>query len=276
MVSTNTSLTFYDFLNKIVIGFLLICLFGGFEISTAKCCCQTSPNVITIFEFLIASFISGLIFSNLVKYITSSLTNNKVLLQRAKQHVICDTKIEIRQIDDLSMIGDYYYYYYKLMKAGMLRNIPILEALESFVRQLYFVNILYVLNALVKYHMVNSTFIPILLFTCCCILFTYSFVKNNFYFTYAKSYNILGFLLVFLYLLGLTLLKLPLGIYSSFLFKFIPEGFTLLQFAVFGASMLGLYFLPYIWYKTQMTIHESVWEGGAYIMLLEKENNYQL
>jgi len=41
-----------------------------------------------------------------------------------------------------------------------------------------------------------------------------------------------------------------------------------------GAFMLGLYLLPLIWYKIQMKIHESVWEGGAYVKLLEEEKEY--
>jgi len=146
MVSASASVSFYDFLNKIVIGFLLIYPFRDFAKSAADCCCQTLPDVISIFCFLIASFISGLIFSYMINCITHSLTNNKKLIQRARLHVIDETYLGVDLNESLTVKGNYYYYYYKLMRSGMLRNIPILEALENFSRQLFFVNIIYVLN----------------------------------------------------------------------------------------------------------------------------------
>jgi len=58
------------------------------------------------------------------------------------------------------------------------------------------------------------------------------------------------------YLLGASLIQVPI------------------EDVMLGAFMLGLYLLPLIWYKIQMKIHESVWEGGAYVKLLEEEKEY--
>jgi len=273
MVSTSTSITFYDFLNKIVIGFLLIYPFCEFGKSTATCCCQTSPDIKSIFCLLIASFISGLIFSTLVKCITSPLTNSEKLIRQARRNVIKDTKKQIDLNKKLSLRGNYYGFYYKLVNAGVLRNIPILEALESFVRQLFFVGIMYFclpthLLEIKQYTpsiVISICIIAAIIYfiVVCCKKSIYRFRKekwNKFYLRTYKNvkmkcktkYNRLC-----CYYINFLLESILLFVFGFCFFQ-IPQTRTTIV-------IIGWTLLPFIWYKIQMTIHESVWEGGAYV-----------
>ena len=142
-------LNFYESLNKLIMGFLIFVLFVG-----------TNSGSFVEPLLLIYAYIVGCIYQALVQVVTKSYFSlqekdiEKVYNEVSKnEKESCKDKI-IAFMKDLiwplyliykkltskelpdKMKKKYLKAYYKLAKAGLLMNIPVLEALENFMRNL--------------------------------------------------------------------------------------------------------------------------------------------
>ena len=139
-MNTITGFTFYDSLNKLTVGTLLLLLQGGIIGEKAE------TNIL----FFVTAFIIGIFYQTFIKNITRFLTNNLHMIKKAHGNVILKNKY-ITKDDYLKAPynkDDYLKAYYNVVKNGFLMNIPTLEAHENFLRNIWFICLLYLITVL--------------------------------------------------------------------------------------------------------------------------------
>jgi hypothetical protein len=122
-MSEITGVGFYESLNKFFVGFLILILFVGLN-----------SGLFINPLFLISAYIVGCIYQALVQVCTKSMLSLKKNEIEEVRNKVYKNKYKGTNIKD-----DYLKAYYKVAKAGLLMNIPVLEALENFMRNLIFV-----------------------------------------------------------------------------------------------------------------------------------------
>lgn len=139
-MNTITGFTFYDSLNKLTVGTLLLFLLGGMIGEKAE------TNIL----FFVTAFIIGIFYQTFIKNITRFLTNNLHMIKKAHENVILKNKY-ITKDDNLKAsynTDDYLKAYYNVVKNGFLMNIPTLEAHENFLRNIWLICLLYLITVL--------------------------------------------------------------------------------------------------------------------------------
>lgn len=139
-MNTITGFTFYDSLNKLTVGTLLLLLLGGMIGEKAE------TNIL----FFVSAFIIGIFYQTFIKNITRFLTNNLHMIKKAHENVILKNKY-ITKDDYLKAsydTDDYLKAYYNVVKNGFLMNIPTLEAHENFLRNIWLISLLYLITVL--------------------------------------------------------------------------------------------------------------------------------
>ena len=127
-MSEITGVGFYESLNKFFVGFLILVLFVGLN-----------SDLFINPLFLISAYIVGCIYQAIIQELTRSwLSLREDEIQNAYNAKYI-TKYEGENIKE-----DYLKAYYKIAKAGLLMNIPVLEALENFMRNLMFILPVYI------------------------------------------------------------------------------------------------------------------------------------
>ena len=129
-MNTITGFTFYDSLNKLTVGTLLLLLLGGIIGEKAE------TNIL----FFVTAFIIGIFYQTFIKNITRFLTNNLPMIKKAHENVILKNKYITKD--------DYLEAYYNVVKNGFLMNIPTLEAHENFLRNIWLICLLYLITVL--------------------------------------------------------------------------------------------------------------------------------
>lgn len=129
-MNTITGFTFYDSLNKLTVGTLLLFLLGGMIGEKAE------TNIL----FFVTAFIIGVFYQTFIKNITRFLTNNLPMIKKAHENVILKNKYITKD--------DYLKAYYNVVKNGFLMNIPTLEAHENFLRNIWLICLLYLITVL--------------------------------------------------------------------------------------------------------------------------------
>ena len=127
-----SGMSFYDSLNKLVVGILL--LFPTVQ------CCGISEEDYSQTLFYISAFIMGCVYQAGVRGLTPFWTLSEKELAKA-----CKTE-EIKR--DKKIKERYYDAYYAIAKEGLLLNIPVLEALENFMRNMPLIILLYLVMTL--------------------------------------------------------------------------------------------------------------------------------
>lgn len=139
-MNTITGFTFYDSLNKLTVGTLLLLLVGGMIGEKAE------TNIL----FFVTAFIIGNFYQTFIKHITQCLTNNLHMIKKAHENVILKNKYIYK--DDYQKASynkdDYLKAYYNVVKNGFLMNIPTLEAHENFLRNIWLICLLYLITVL--------------------------------------------------------------------------------------------------------------------------------
>ena len=139
-MNTITGFTFYDSLNKLTVGTLLLLLLGGMIGEKAE------TNIL----FFVTAFIIGIFYQTILKDRTRFLTNNLHMIKKAHENVILKNKYIYK--DDYQKasydIDDYLKAYYNVVKNGFLMNIPTLEAHENFLRNIWLICLLYLITVL--------------------------------------------------------------------------------------------------------------------------------
>ena len=139
-MSTITGFTFYDSLNKLTVGTLLLLLAGGMIGEKAE------TNIL----FFVTAFIIGIFYQTFIKDRTRFLTNNLHMIKKAHENVILKNKY-ITKDDYLKASynkDDYLKAYYNVVKNGFLMNIPTLEAHENFLRNIWLICLMYLIAVL--------------------------------------------------------------------------------------------------------------------------------
>ena len=139
-MNTITGFTFYDSLNKLTVGTLLLLLLGGMIGEKAE------TNIL----FFVTAFIIGIFYQTIIKDRTRFLTNNLHMIKKAHENVILKNKYMYK--DDYQKAScdtdDYLKAYYNVVKNGFLMNIPTLEAHENFLRNIWLICLLYLITVL--------------------------------------------------------------------------------------------------------------------------------
>lgn len=139
-MNTITGFTFYDSLNKLTVGTLLLLLVGGMIGEKAE------TNIL----FFVTAFIIGIFYQTFIKDRTRFLTNNLHMIKKAHENVILKNKY-ITKDDYLKASynkDDYLKAYYNVVKNGFLMNIPTLEAHENFLINIWLICLLYLITVL--------------------------------------------------------------------------------------------------------------------------------
>ena len=139
-MNTITGFTFYDSLNKLTVGTLLLLLVGGMIGEKAE----------TNIMFFVTAFIIGIFYQTIIKCLTPFLTNNLHMIKKAHENVILKNKY-ITKDDYLKAPynkDDYLKAYYNVVKNGFLMNIPTLEAHENFLRNIWLICLMYLIAVL--------------------------------------------------------------------------------------------------------------------------------
>ena len=139
-MNTITGFTFYDSLNKLTVGTLLLLLVGGMIGEKAE------TNIL----FFVTAFIIGIFYQTIIKDRTRFLTNNLHMVKKAHKNVILKNKY-ITKDDYLKAsydTEDYLKAYYNVVKNGFLMNIPTLEAHENFLRNIWLICLMYLIAVL--------------------------------------------------------------------------------------------------------------------------------
>lgn len=129
-MNTITGFTFYDSLNKLTVGTLLLLLLGGMIGEKAE------TNIL----FFVTAFIIGIFYQTILKDRTRFLTNNLRMIKKAHENVILKNKYITKD--------DYLKAYYNVVKNGFLMNIPTLEAHENFLRNIWLICLMYLIAVL--------------------------------------------------------------------------------------------------------------------------------
>ena len=139
-MNTITGFTFYDSLNKLTVGTLLLLLLGGMIGEKAE------TNIL----FFVTAFIIGIFYQTIIKDRTRFLTNNFHMIKKVHENVILKNKYIYK--DDYQKASydtdDYLKAYYNVVKNGFLMNIPTLEAHENFLRNIWLICLLYLITVL--------------------------------------------------------------------------------------------------------------------------------
>lgn len=139
-----TGLSFYDSLNKLTTGTLLLLLFIP---------SQSTGNDSWLL-FFIAAFLLGCFYQFCVQWLTPFLTNIPWMIKRAyKDFYRKDFDITELPHGACPECGSvlrqtYLMAYYNVEKNGFMMNIPILEALENFMRNMWLICLLYLIIVL--------------------------------------------------------------------------------------------------------------------------------
>lgn len=163
-MSIVNGLGFYESINKLIIGFLLLFLF-------VKPALESSQGVL----FLILAYITGCIYQVIIRSLTKSWLNLRECEIAKAYKDIYKVEYSEKDIKDL-----YLQSYYEITNAGLLLNIPINEALENFMRNLvpvmalYFGEIVFNCNNLTPF-LNNSTIDAILVFLLLIVVFRLRF-----------------------------------------------------------------------------------------------------
>lgn len=129
-MNTITGFTFYDSLNKLTVGTLLLLLTGT----------RMGENAESTILFFVTAFIIGIFYQTIIKCITYFLTNNLHMIKKAHENVILKNNYITED--------DYLKAYYNVVKNGFLMNIPTLEAHENFLRNLWPICLMYLIAVL--------------------------------------------------------------------------------------------------------------------------------
>ena len=138
----NVTSSFYDALNKLIIGLLIIIPFYSYF-----------PDILTgISGLIVLSWLAGILFWIMTESILSSVIqaipflrkNNMNWINKEYASITRSTGIKYSknnpttQLDSLEL-NDYYTIYYEVQKKGLLGNIPIMESYSAFFTNMIFV-----------------------------------------------------------------------------------------------------------------------------------------
>lgn len=142
----SSKLSLYDTLAILTTGFMILLLLIPYI---------ENISFINGILFFIASYIIGLIYNKLIEDITNPcLRNNKGSIKKAYEKI----KMGVKNKDILKYSDSEHYYgaYYLLAEKNLLMNIPVLEAQTAFLRNIFFLLIIYLVAILTGDSAINN------------------------------------------------------------------------------------------------------------------------
>lgn len=130
MESLSSKLSFYDFLNILVTGFLWLSLFY-----------EPVGNGISWIYISVISFLIGLVYHQLMECTIGIIIRNCTRIRRSTYEAVEKVLNECPMPD--SSEKSYLYAYYLVAKNNCLMNIPVLEAHIAFIRNMWIVLLFY-------------------------------------------------------------------------------------------------------------------------------------
>lgn len=130
MESLSSKLSFYDFLNILVTGFLWLSLFY-----------EPVGNGISWIYISVISFLIGLVYHQLMECTIGIIIRNCTRIRRSTYEAVEKVLNECPMPD--SGEKSYLYAYYLVAKNNCLMNIPVLEAHIAFIRNMWIVLLFY-------------------------------------------------------------------------------------------------------------------------------------
>lgn len=123
-----SKLSLYDFIAMLIPGFVILYYFGFFETNIENPICDILLGIL--------SYLTGLCYHKLLECFVkiAHLRRNKCMQERAWKQFYKGIGIEKacpKNIDEEFVLS-----YYRIARAGSLMNIPILEAQETFLRNM--------------------------------------------------------------------------------------------------------------------------------------------
>ena len=164
-MNTLSGVSFYDSLNKLSIGALILASVYQWPKETlgnGKNIASGMPDEAFWMLFIIASFIVGIIVQMIVELLTEGWRNSPEFIRESRKKVYSGL---IEGLSDDELKDKYYKAYYNVTRHNLLLNVPALEALERFTRTLCIVlPVLVCLNLCAS----RSPFASILISVCPC------------------------------------------------------------------------------------------------------------
>lgn len=268
-MNTSTTIGLYDFLNMVVMGFLILLPVVNF------------PTDAVSLSWFVPCYIVGLIYHKLME-------NTFGVCLRNKDGMISQAYKSVNKIkDDNFSSKNYYKAYYFLMEKRLLGSIPILEAQAAFLRNILPILFVYGILLLVgKYIPIKVglsdnclCIILILILIVLCVIFLIFFGQL---FKKYKLRFFVALIFVVLFLIGIFIFpyntceiidvaqKNNNNSYpTTSPFK---DGIIHTRKYIALTIFIFITIIPFLWYKTQMKIHELVWEGEKYLGKKSKKN----
>lgn len=135
-MNTLSGVSFYDSLNKLSIGALILASVYQWPKETlgnGKNIASGMPDEAFWMLFIIASFIVGIIVQMIVELLTEGWRNSTKLIREACKE---DYNKSLVGLGDKEIKDKYYRAYYNVTRHNLLLSVPALEALERFTRTL--------------------------------------------------------------------------------------------------------------------------------------------
>ncbi len=249
----NTSLTFYDFINNVIIGFLLI----------IACLPMDNISVNISWEFvIIPSYIIGLIYTKINEFTLGCLLRNDPIIMEECYNNIHEEYNKRNKTEEI-----YYGTYYKGWKKYCERNVEILEAQLAFIRNIWPILVVYFIGIITTTnHLIPSIFeYRINLLPIIGLLSFMFFIKCINCITKNEKINILECDIVpcisSCIIIGLYIINICNNHYSPLRSHNIDidTNLTLLTIAMF------IIILPKIGYHVQKKIYKLVFEYDIYV-----------
>ena len=126
-MNTISGLSFYDSLNKLTVGWLIL-----FPLVIDAVLAFKNPIA------HVAAFLVGTIYQCSIQQFTKCLRNRLYMIKKQNKWMTEDER------KNMITKCQYYKAYYKVARAGILLNIPVLEATENFIRNILFIAVIYI------------------------------------------------------------------------------------------------------------------------------------
>lgn len=145
----NSVSSFYDGLNKFIIGFLIAVSF--------YCCFSENLTIISGLGIIVLCWLLGIFFwivtesflSHVIQSIPFFERNNLKWINKEYDSIIKSTGIKYTkknletQLDSLEL-NDYYIIYYEVQKKGLLGSVPVLESYSAFFTNMIYICLLWI------------------------------------------------------------------------------------------------------------------------------------
>lgn len=282
-MNTISGLSFYDSLNKMTIGILVLLLID-------KSSEDIKYDIVSMFLFIVVAFIVGCFFQMIVQIITGDAVLKKskknrlekinIDLKKSNNH-FCKTQYKLIKslffslftwtqwtnnpkliqeahndvykysINSFEINRRYFKAYYNVVRNGLLMNIPILEALENFMRNLIFYFILLIV--------LSCTPISILLSGVLLLIISVMIIGR------------------YLYSRRMVLFSCAIILFVVFFWGNIDNSIigriTTNEYCRLILCVIAIFISYWLRKEIQYKIHYLIWEGDYYIRRLDKERN---